>query len=79
MKFNLEFNLKKVNDQSAKDAKNIKRREESRKSRIFENCNFDYRTRMNDDEGNSGNASGDEDNDALIFHIMINEPLTKLK
>lgn len=34
---------------------------------------------MNDDDANSTNASGDEDNEALIFHIMINEPLTKLK
>lgn len=33
---------------------------------------------MNDDE-NSDVQSGDEDNDALVFHIMINEPLSKLK
>lgn len=33
---------------------------------------------MNDDE-NSDVNSGDEDNDALVFHIMINEPLSKLK
>lgn len=33
---------------------------------------------MNDDD-NSDVNSGDEDNDALVFHIMINEPLSKLK
>lgn len=34
---------------------------------------------MNEEDANSGEASNDEDSDALIFHIMINEPLTKLK
>lgn len=33
---------------------------------------------MNDDD-NSDVNSGDEDNDAMVFHIMINEPLSKLK
>lgn len=30
---------------------------------------------MNDEEVNSG----EEDNDALVFHILITEPLTQLK
>ena len=34
---------------------------------------------MNEDENNSGDASGEEENDVLVFHIIITEPLTKLK
>lgn len=34
---------------------------------------------MNDEDANSDINSGEEDNDALIFHILITEPLTKLK
>lgn len=34
---------------------------------------------MNDDDANSDLNSGEEDNDALVFHIPITEPLTKLK
>lgn len=35
--------------------------------------------KMNDEDMNSGELSGDDDNDALVFHILITEPLTKLK
>lgn len=34
---------------------------------------------MNDEEANSDINSGEEDHDALIFHIIITEPLSKLK
>lgn len=32
-----------------------------------------------DDQANGTDSSGDEDNDVLIFHILITEPLTNLK
>lgn len=34
---------------------------------------------MNEEDVNSGDISGEEDSDALVFHILITEPLTKLK
>lgn len=34
---------------------------------------------MNEVDNNSGDQSGEDDNDALVFHILIHEPLTKLK
>lgn len=34
---------------------------------------------MTNEDANFGELSGDEDNDALVFHILITEPLTKLK
>lgn len=34
---------------------------------------------MTDEEMHSGDVSGEEDGDALVFHILITEPLTKLK
>lgn len=34
---------------------------------------------MNEEDNQFANLSEDEDNDALIFHILITEPLTKLK
>lgn len=40
---------------------------------------FSYCSKMNDEDINSGELSGEEDSDALVFHILITEPLTKLK